>query len=192
MVLAVSAITHEQMLEALLEEKRLADRRAEEARLHAVRARDEAQRLEGAVAAIQALMPPAAPAGPPIDFGPDILAGAMIPTWAGNPFASDPPGAVDQDEADEDETSDRKRVPSTEWAAEIVLDAGRAMSREEVQDEFARRHGIPTSWADPVASINVALKRASLKGMITRTGRATYAPPGQTTDVASEELVMAE
>ena len=54
----MSDITHEQMLDALRHEKREADERHAEARTClAIAAREETERLAGAIAAIEALIP---------------------------------------------------------------------------------------------------------------------------------------
>lgn len=71
----------------------------------------------------------------------------------------------------------RKRVPSTDWVAEVVNALGQPSTRDEIMAAFERQRGIPESWkANPRNSFNNALGRAVERGMIAKIGDDAFAP----------------
>ncbi|MFH8248964.1 hypothetical protein ACH3VR_01175 [Microbacterium sp. B2969] len=63
--------------------------------------------------------------------------------------------------------SPRKRVPSTDWVAEVVEAIGQPADRDTIFEKFEELKGIPESWnANPRNSFNNALGRAVERGMV--------------------------
>ncbi|WP_417564349.1 hypothetical protein [Microbacterium sp.] len=71
----------------------------------------------------------------------------------------------------------RKRVPSTDWVAEVVNALGRPADRNTIYDKFEEMKGIPESWvSNPRNSLNNALGRAVERHMIIRVEGNKFAP----------------
>jgi len=71
----------------------------------------------------------------------------------------------------------RKRVPSTDWVADVVRELDRPASRDEVYDAFVERRGIPESWnTNPRNSFNNALGRAVERGLVIKDDDDQYFP----------------
>lgn len=84
-----------------------------------------------------------------------------------------------------------RRVPSTDWVAEVVVAIGQPASRDQIFDEFERVRGIPDSWnANPRNSFNNALGRAVERGMIQKLDDGRFAPLGYRSAVADDSLDM--
>ena len=78
-----------------------------------------------------------------------------------------------------DEPPLRKRVPSTDWVAEVVNAIGAAADRDTIYKRFEEMRGIPESWiANPRNSFNNALGRAVERRMIMKYGEDEFAPMG--------------
>ncbi|GAA1997316.1 hypothetical protein [Microbacterium pumilum] len=85
----------------------------------------------------------------------------------------------------------RKRVPSTDWVAEVVNAIGRPADRDTIYQKFEELKGIPDSWnANPRNSFNNALGRAVERHLIGKFGDL-FGPRGynlsETSSSASEE-----
>jgi hypothetical protein len=74
------------------------------------------------------------------------------------------------------ELPERTRVPSTGRIAEIVNEAGRVLTRDEVFAMFERKFGFPESWTKPRNSLGNAINRAADKGWILRLDQNHFAP----------------
>jgi hypothetical protein len=59
-----------------------------------------------------------------------------------------------------------KRVKSTQMMADLVIQSGRAWSREELHAGFRDTYGIPEGWTAPANAMNNAIGRAVEKGLI--------------------------
>ena len=70
----------------------------------------------------------------------------------------------------------RKRVPSTEWVAEVVERIGRPASRNEIFSAFEEWKGIPETWVAPRNSFNNAMGRAVERGFIQKLHDDEFAP----------------
>lgn len=70
----------------------------------------------------------------------------------------------------------RKRVPSTEWVAEVVERLGRPAGRNEIYAAFEEWKGIPETWVAPRNSFNNALGRAVERGLIQKLTDDEFAP----------------
>jgi len=70
----------------------------------------------------------------------------------------------------------RKRVPSTEWVAEVVERIGRPASRNEIYAAFEEWKGIPETWVAPRNSFNNAVGRAVERGLIQKLDDDEFAP----------------
>lgn len=89
------------------------------------------------------------------------------------------PRTVDFSTVDKFEPPVRKRVPSTDWVAEVVTAIGRAADRDTIYEKFEEMKGIPESWvANPRNSFNNALGRAVERRMIMKYGEDEFAPIG--------------
>lgn len=103
------------------------------------------------------------------------------------------PRTVDFSTVDEHEPPVRKRVPSTDWVAEVVNAIGTAANRDTIYAKFEEMKGIPESWvANPRNSFNNALGRAVERRMIMKYGDDEFAPlnwnPFREADRASAEV----
>lgn len=89
------------------------------------------------------------------------------------------PRDIDFTDAPAPEPPRRKRVPSTDWVAEVVERIGRPADRDTILARFEEWRGIPESWnANPRNSFNNALGRAVERGMIVKYGDDEFAPVG--------------
>lgn len=70
----------------------------------------------------------------------------------------------------------RKRVPSTEWVAEVVDQIGRPADRDLIFEAFGHIKGFPESWSNPRNSVNNALGRAVERRMVLKLGDNLFAP----------------
>ncbi|MER3389666.1 MAG: hypothetical protein RJQ01_06495 [Microcella sp.] len=71
----------------------------------------------------------------------------------------------------------RKRVPSTDWVAEVVESIGHPADRDTIYAKFEEMKGIPASWvSNPRNSFNNALGRAVVRRMIDKHGDDVFAP----------------
>jgi len=70
----------------------------------------------------------------------------------------------------------RTRNPTTGQLAEVVNEAGRVMTRDEVFEVYAERFGIPESWANPRNSLGNAINRAADRKWIRRLDPNHFAP----------------
>lgn len=65
----------------------------------------------------------------------------------------------------------RKRVPSTDWVAEVVDALGTLADRDTIYEKFEEMKGIPDSWvSNPRNSFNNALGRAVERRLIQKIG----------------------
>lgn len=64
----------------------------------------------------------------------------------------------------------RRRLPSVRWVTEIVAEAGRALTRQEIEQEMDLRKFGVGAWKDRSATINTAISRARDNGHITEAG----------------------
>lgn len=76
------------------------------------------------------------------------------------------------------EPTARKRVPSTEWVAEVVERMGRPADRDEIFKAFNQYKGFPPTWTNPRNSVNNALGRAVERGMVRKLEENLFAPLG--------------
>lgn len=105
------------------------------------------------------------------------------------PAAVQPPVEAERPtERYEDADTSRKRVPSTDWVAEVVNSLGRVASRDEIFEAFKEQKGIPDTWVNPRNSFGNALTRAADRGMIQRLDGDRFAPSGYTGAQASLDL----
>ncbi|MBN7793806.1 hypothetical protein [Microbacterium esteraromaticum] len=72
----------------------------------------------------------------------------------------------------------RKRVPSTNWVAEVVDRVGRPADRDTIFAAFGEIKGFPESWTNPRNSVNNALGRAVERGMVRKINENLFAPIG--------------
>ncbi len=72
----------------------------------------------------------------------------------------------------------RKRVPSTDWVAEVVERIGRPADRDTIFEAFGEIKGFPQSWTNPRNSVNNALGRAVERGMVRKLEENLFAPLG--------------
>jgi len=72
----------------------------------------------------------------------------------------------------------RKRVPSTDWVAEVVERIGRPADRDTIFEAFGEIKGFPGSWTNPRNSVNNALGRAVERGMVLKLEENLFAPMG--------------
>jgi hypothetical protein len=72
----------------------------------------------------------------------------------------------------------RKRVPSTDWVAEVVNRMGRPGDRDDIYKAFRHYKGFPESWTNPRNSVNNALGRAVERGMVRKLEENLFAPMG--------------
>ncbi len=72
----------------------------------------------------------------------------------------------------------RKRVPSTDWVAEVVERIGRPADRDTIFEAFGEIKGFPESWTNPRNSVNNALGRAVERGMVLKLEENLFAPLG--------------
>jgi hypothetical protein len=79
---------------------------------------------------------------------------------------------------EDDEPAARKRVPSTDWVAEVVERVGRPADRDEIYKAFRHYKGFPKSWSNPRNSVNNALGRAVERGMVRKLEDNLFAPLG--------------
>lgn len=70
----------------------------------------------------------------------------------------------------------RKRVPSTDWVAEVVSQIGEPADRDMIFDTFRQIKGFPDSWTNPRNSVNNALARAVQRGMVRKLEENLFAP----------------
>lgn len=77
-----------------------------------------------------------------------------------------------------DEPVARKRVPSTDWVAEVVDRIGRPADRDEIYKAFRHYKGFPEAWTNPRNSVNNALGRAVERGMVRKLEDNLFAPMG--------------
>lgn len=72
----------------------------------------------------------------------------------------------------------RKRVPSTDWVAEVVDRIGRPADRDTIFEAFGEIKGFPESWTNPRNSVNNALGRAVERRMVKKLEENLFAPIG--------------
>lgn len=72
----------------------------------------------------------------------------------------------------------RKRVPSTDWVAEVVERIGRPADRDTIFEAFGEIKGFPESWTNPRNSVNNALGRAVERRMVMKLEENLFAPMG--------------
>ncbi|WP_404435904.1 hypothetical protein LG322_12310 [Microbacterium aerolatum] len=72
----------------------------------------------------------------------------------------------------------RKRVPSTDWVADVVGRIGRPADRDEIFKAFNHYKGFPESWTNPRNSVNNALGRAVERGLVRKLEENLFAPMG--------------
>lgn len=72
----------------------------------------------------------------------------------------------------------RKRVPSTDWVAEVVERIGRPADRDTIFEAFGEIKGFPESWTNPRNSVSNALGRAVERRMVMKLGENLFAPMG--------------
>jgi hypothetical protein len=80
----------------------------------------------------------------------------------------------------------RKRVPSTDWVAEVVERMGHPADRDEIFKAFDHYKGFPAAWTNPRNSVNNALGRAVERGMVRKLGENLFAPLGYSGRGASD------
>lgn len=74
------------------------------------------------------------------------------------------------------EPAARKRVPSTEWVAEVVDQIGRPADRDLIFEAFGHIKGFPPTWTNPRNSVNNALGRAVERRMVLKLEDNLFAP----------------
>lgn len=70
----------------------------------------------------------------------------------------------------------RKRVPSTEWVAEVVERMGHPADRDEIYKAFNHYKGFPPTWTNPRNSVNNALARAVERDLVLKLEDNLFAP----------------
>lgn len=91
----------------------------------------------------------------------------------------DGPPVIKTDEPDEPyEPVTRKRVPSTDWVADVVEQIGGPADRDTIYEAFRQIKGFPQSWTNPRNSVNNALGRAVERGMVRKLEENLFAPLG--------------
>ncbi len=129
--------------------------------------------LSGAIENIEALL------GVPSEDDTAVLTedGVRVRSDGGSRIAT--PRILDFTDVADPEPPRRKRVPSTDWVAEVVERIGRPADRDTILARFEEWRGIPESWnANPRNSFNNALGRAVERGMIWKYGDDEFAPVG--------------
>jgi len=157
-------------LEALREEASSLESRVTAWRSEMAAAEQRLVHIRGAVQNLQFILGDVPPAMPIVN-----VSGEQIwPDINSSESATPNEGVVQPDLQDlsADETGDErhdemprpapriKRTRSTEWIAEIINNAGRVMTRDEVYEEYERQKGLPESWTSPRNSLGNALGRA--------------------------------
>jgi hypothetical protein len=149
-------------LDTLRSERAVAESRALELKAELEHVGQRLTHLRGAIENIEALL------GVPSVEDEEILA-----------LADEQPNAgASVREIDFTNTPDgpRKRVPSTEWVAEVVDRIGSPASRNEIYAKFEAWKGIPASWVAPRNSFNNALGRAVERELIQKLADDEFAP----------------
>lgn len=72
----------------------------------------------------------------------------------------------------------RKRVPSTDWVADVLERMGHPGDRDDIFKAFKHYKGFPKSWTNPRNSVNNALGRAVERGMVLKLEENLFAPLG--------------
>lgn len=147
---------------------------------HAAQLRDELNsslqrlmHLNGAIDNIEALL------GVPNEDDQAVLSDDGVPTRDDD--GTRPAFVIDVDFSDvpDPDPPRRKRVPSTDWVAEIVDAIGEPAGRDAIYEKLQAVKGIPESWvANPRNSFNNALGRAVERGLIAKLGDDLFAPNG--------------
>lgn len=95
---------------------------------------------------------------------------------------SDAPFSSTDDDIDPDfgpsQPAARKRVPSTDWVAEVVERIARPADRDDIYKAFSHYKGFPQTWTNPRNSVNNALGRAVERNMVLKLGENLFAPLG--------------
>ncbi|MGS0561465.1 hypothetical protein [Microbacterium aurugineum] len=116
-----------------------------------------------------------------VDLDDDEPAGATVREIDFTNTPDSPPNSAD-DDADPDfgpfTPVARKRVPSTDWVAEVVERMGRPGDRDDIFKAFHHYKGFPESWTNPRNSVNNALGRAVERGMVLKLEENLFAPLG--------------
>lgn len=137
--------------------------------------------LRGAIENIEALL------GVPSVEDEAVLAGDLEDEAAGASvreidFTNTPDGLriIRRDDVDSSyepyEPISRKRVPSTDWVADVVEAIGGPADRDTIFEAFGEIKGFPPSWTNRRNSVNNALGRAVERGMVRKIHDNLFAP----------------
>ena len=156
-------------LDTLRSEREGTERRAVELRDELDSVGQRLTNLRGAIENIEALL------GVPSEDDEAVLAdeddAAEAPEQA-------TPRDVDFTNVPDNEPMARKRVPSTDWVAEVVERMGHPADRDEIFKAFRHYKGFPDAWTNPRNSVNNALGRAVERGMVRKLEENLFAPLG--------------
>lgn len=159
-------------LDALRSERAEVEQRAVQLRDELDSYSQRLQHLSGAIENIEALL------GVPSEDDRAVLTEDGVPVRSDEDSRGATPRTLDFSTADP-EPPLRKRVPSTDWVAEVVNDLGQPADRDTIYERFQALRGIPESWvANPRNSFNNALGRAVERRMIAKLGDDSFAPIG--------------
>lgn len=156
-------------LDTLRSEREGAERRAVELRDEMDSVGQRLTHLRGAIENIQALL------GLPSEDDDAVLADEDD---ADDPLEQATPRDVDFTNVPDNEPMARKRVPSTDWVAEVLERMGHPADRDEIFKAFHHYKGFPKAWTNPRNSVNNALGRAVERGMVRRLDENLFAPRG--------------
>jgi hypothetical protein len=65
-----------------------------------------------------------------------------------------------------DSIIERTKNPTTQMVADLLIENGGALRRNEIMASFKARYGFPDSWVSPPKSINTGIARAVERGLI--------------------------
>lgn len=169
-------------LDTLRSEREGAERRAVELDAELKGVAQRLTHLRGAIENIEALLgvPSVDDEAVVADDLDDEPAGATVREidFTNTPDAPSTTKAGDGDSYEPYEPIARKRVPSTDWVAEVVNEIGRPADRDTIFDAFRQIKGFPQSWTNPRNSVNNALGRAVERGMVRKLEENLFAPLG--------------
>ena len=60
----------------------------------------------------------------------------------------------------------KKRIRSTGMVADLVIEANKSLTREEIHTQFKNLHDYPEGWKNPTTALNNAIARAVANGLI--------------------------
>jgi hypothetical protein len=168
-------------LDTLRTERESAERRAIELNMELQYVGQRLLHLRGAIENIEALLGvPSVEDEEILSLASDEPAGATVREIDFTNTPATPPSGVEDDLNDYEpyEPITRKRVPSTEWVAQVVEAIGGPADRDTVFEAFRQIKGFPPTWTNPRNSVNNALGRAVERGLVRKVEENLFAPLG--------------